>query len=219
LKSLVAVYGTLKRDNGNHQLLTRFNANLKGTSWQYGWHLMSVGPFPAALPSHSPKDRIEIEVYEVSAMCLTALDALEGTPNHYERVEVNTVFGRAWMYMYTPLSLLNFVDRRDMVPMIPSGKWDHQARTVGYVPDALERLLAPLYLRRMEDVLCDEEEGDLDHPINYDNYVDDEEVDPLGWVEVDGDVLPPPAPMFDDVEYPTPEVEEIAHAVVSNPAF
>jgi gamma-glutamylcyclotransferase (GGCT)/AIG2-like uncharacterized protein YtfP len=221
LKHQVAVYGSLRRNQSNHGLLTRFNANFRGTTILVGWHMLGLGPYPAIIPSKSAKEKIEVEVYEVSQTCLSALDHLEGVDaEHYERIEITGSYGRMWIYQWHPRSLLDYMERNDMLPMVLSGVWAHGAKVVEFEQGATERLLAKNYLKRMEDIVYEEVE------LNPEDFgeMDEEDIeimDELDWEEVDGDVLPlpPPAPAYDEVDYPTPIVEDTSYAAVSNPAF
>lgn len=92
---LLAVYGTLKRGQGNHSVLPRL-ARLVGTTYLRGWVMYDLGAYPTVVSSGDPADRILVEVYEVPDLVST--DYLEGYPNHYDRKKVETFAGEAWVY-------------------------------------------------------------------------------------------------------------------------
>lgn len=93
----VFVYGTLKRYQCNHYYL--MNAELLGefiTPPEYTMY--DLGAFPGV--SLNGTDRIMGEVYEVED--LKPIDRLEGYPTLYNRTEIYTPFGKAWMYYLSP---------------------------------------------------------------------------------------------------------------------
>ena len=54
--------------------------------------------FPALVPDDTNHITIKGEVYCVDD--LTPLDFLEGYPDHYNRKQIDTVYGPAWVYYY-----------------------------------------------------------------------------------------------------------------------
>lgn len=100
--TLVAVYGTLKKNQSNHRLLAKkmhcgnFRCDLIT--------LYDLGPFPAAKLSNS--DGVRVEVYEVDDETFARLDELEGfnaesqQSGLYNRIQIQTPFGQAWLYIY-----------------------------------------------------------------------------------------------------------------------
>lgn len=96
---LVAVYGTLKRGNGNHRLLS--DSEFIGTGCtrkEYG--LKSMGGFPSIIAGN---DRVRVEVYLVNPKAMSRLDQLEGYPSFYNREQVTITLEngkelQAWMY-------------------------------------------------------------------------------------------------------------------------
>ena len=101
----VFVYGTLKSGKSNHDLLK--GQKFLGRSAVLGqYKFVDLGPFPAVVmdPSCSPNSPTMIvgEVYEIEDAALVALDILEGHPNFYSRKEIDTAFGKAWMYSFAP---------------------------------------------------------------------------------------------------------------------
>ena len=97
----VFVYGTLKRGNSVRGLDTWGNADFVGdavTSLSH-FSLHDLGIFPAV--SNTGEDHIAGEVWTVSDETLDNLDRIEGYPDFYNRMQVDTTQGRAWMY-YIP---------------------------------------------------------------------------------------------------------------------
>lgn len=98
----VAVYGTLKRGLSNHYLLQ--DARYMGRDCLTAITLYDLGPYPGAKIQTS--EGIIIEVFEVTQMQLAALDALEEYNTHapeqgmYNRVQLKTRYGSAWVYIY-----------------------------------------------------------------------------------------------------------------------
>ncbi len=61
----VFVYGTLRRGFPLHEHLADDDVRFVGKGWILG-RLYDLGEFPGALPSRSPGDRIEGELYELA---------------------------------------------------------------------------------------------------------------------------------------------------------
>ena len=83
----VFVYGTLKKDHGNHGYLA--GSKLIKQAYVPGFTLINAESFPYAIQSR-PSDFAIGEVYEVDDETFRALDGLEGYPSHYQRRPVNT---------------------------------------------------------------------------------------------------------------------------------
>jgi gamma-glutamylcyclotransferase (GGCT)/AIG2-like uncharacterized protein YtfP len=101
-KYIVAVYGTLKRDYGNHHLLV--GQEYLGKAISKGRFLLGHGAFPAVVPSRRGR-RIVVELYRVSPAVFLRLDNLEGYPVHYDRRKFTFITPsgeevRAWLYFY-----------------------------------------------------------------------------------------------------------------------
>ncbi len=97
----VFVYGTLKRGNNVRGLDSWGDADFVGdavTSLPH-FSLHDLGMFPAV--SKDGDDHIAGEVWTVSDDILDSLDRIEGYPDFYNRMQVDTTHGRAWMY-YIP---------------------------------------------------------------------------------------------------------------------
>lgn len=100
----VGVYGTLKKGHSNHHFLT--TAHFVGRCRLKQITLYDIGPFPGAKlrPSHG----IDVEVYDVTDELFVRLDGLEGhkprapKSGEYDRRQLETPFGRVWIYIYNP---------------------------------------------------------------------------------------------------------------------
>ncbi|GAA0697430.1 gamma-glutamylcyclotransferase [Marinobacterium maritimum] len=101
MKAQVAVYGTLKRGQSNHHYLA--SAEYLGGAQLQGFALYDLGPWPAVKQEPGV---IQVEVYAVDAPTFAALDELEDycaiapAQGLYDRIEVDTPCGRAWLYLY-----------------------------------------------------------------------------------------------------------------------
>lgn len=111
MKNLVAVYGTLRRGEGNYHYFLN-ESNKLGTCALEGWDMYSMGAFPFVVPGDG---KITIEVFEVDDTTFRRLDGLEGYPDFYDRTQVETSYGTAWMYF------IHDNDPRN--PKIESGDW------------------------------------------------------------------------------------------------
>ncbi len=118
MKVQVAVYGTLKRGQSNHHYLA--SAEYLGEAQLDGFALYGLGPWPAVKQEPGV---IQVEVYAVNAATFAVLDALEDycaeapAQGLYDRIEVDTPCGRAWLYLYN----------RGVRPEqhLPGGYWAH----------------------------------------------------------------------------------------------
>jgi gamma-glutamylcyclotransferase (GGCT)/AIG2-like uncharacterized protein YtfP len=114
MSHLVFVYGSLKRGFYNHYVLEKSSAKYRGpfkTKAEYT--MLNLGSFPGVVQSGST--RITGEVYEVDT--LEYLDHLEGYPNFYDRILIDTRWGPTYMYV-----LLESVFYKDH-DVVESGKW------------------------------------------------------------------------------------------------
>jgi len=110
----VAVYGSLLSNKGNHCLLE--GSKYIGTTLTPPEYTMySLGGFPCiALEGGTP---IHVEVYEVDESVFGMLDRLEGYPSFYNRKEIETELGTAWIYY---ISDVNYLGKLNVVT---SGRW------------------------------------------------------------------------------------------------
>ena len=102
-KSLVAVYGSLRRGFGNNDLLS--TSRFLGEEWIEGNYTMyNLGFYPGVVEGSTEPNKIRVEVYEVEDDVLARLDRLEGfrgddNPNNfYNRKVVKTSHGDTYIY-------------------------------------------------------------------------------------------------------------------------
>ena len=93
---LVFVYGTLKRGRRNFHHL-RDASYLGDHVTEPGFTLFSFDTYPAAC--RQGHQSIHGELFRVTAPRLLALDRFEGHPDYYQRIRIDTEFGKAWMYV------------------------------------------------------------------------------------------------------------------------
>lgn len=81
-------YGTLKRGQVRHDILTDFGADFEGEAVLPGYSLYHVpgGGFPAMVPD--PVGQVRGELYEIPKTLVSYLDRVEGHPVLYVRTEV-----------------------------------------------------------------------------------------------------------------------------------
>lgn len=109
----VAVYGSLRKTLHNSRLLKE--ADYLGTTTIKNFKLLSMGSFPCITPSTQEDYETVVEVYSVTPEEFRRLDSLEGYPNFYDRREVDTQFGPAWIY---------FIEQPDAnLEEVTSGDW------------------------------------------------------------------------------------------------
>ena len=109
---LVAVYGSLREGLHNHGVISRHDPEFVGLTRISGFKMHSFGPYPFI--THGDGS-VLAEVYRVpSTDCADDLDMLEGYPSYYDREQVETEFGTAWVY---------FIDGETGYPEVPEGDW------------------------------------------------------------------------------------------------
>lgn len=114
--TLLAVYGTLLRDLGNHHFIKdqEFFANDSITGIKmYGY---AFG-FPACVQTDDDADKVYVEIYDVDKEALERVDQLEGHPNWYKRTAVLTD-----SFIECEIYLMQKEDVGERRP-IPSGCW------------------------------------------------------------------------------------------------
>ena len=101
----VLVYGTLRQGEGNHGVMQRANGVLQGTLYLDNFRMWTLhGGFPGVEYTGNEDDAVFCELYSVDNM--DVLDMLEGYDAHnpdrglYNRMEVDTELGKAWVYTY-----------------------------------------------------------------------------------------------------------------------
>lgn len=111
---LVAVYGSLKQGYRNHALLggSEFKG-VDGTSAEFSMY--SMGGFPCI--TEGGDTSIHVEVYEVEDEVFSRLDRLEGYPSFYNRKEIDTMYGKAWIYYIQDGSYLGELN------LVANGRW------------------------------------------------------------------------------------------------
>ena len=98
---LLFVYGTLMRGMANHRQLAGLAC--QGTAELAGFALYDLGPFPMAIASGDPQQRLHGELYAVPPAQLQALDRFEGAPRLYQRQRHRLADGRSvWLYVGQP---------------------------------------------------------------------------------------------------------------------
>ena len=114
---LISVYGTLRRNNGNHRLIE--NADYKGTYiTEPIYNLYSLGGFPGM--REEGETAVVMEVYAVNAEEARRVDGLEGytpgeQPYFYDKIQIETPWGQAGVYTY--------VKQPNESSLIESGDW------------------------------------------------------------------------------------------------
>ncbi|WP_105903592.1 gamma-glutamylcyclotransferase family protein [Vibrio gangliei] len=92
----VFVYGTLRQGKSNHGLLNQ--SELLGViTTEPLFDLFDLGPYPAAIEGSRT---LVGEVYRVDDLTMAQLDELEDYPVEYDRKQIDTPFGLAWIYLY-----------------------------------------------------------------------------------------------------------------------
>lgn len=95
----VAVYGSLRKGLHNHSVLG--DSKQLGEDELEGFSMYSLGCYPYVRPDGSDKT-IKVEIYEVNDATSDRLDILEGYreggDSYYDRKEVETSLGTAWIY-------------------------------------------------------------------------------------------------------------------------
>lgn len=97
---LMAVYGTLRKNYGNHHYLK--NADFIGLGKTINKYRLRARGIPFV--DKTPNTHITIELYSVNDVELANIDRLEGHPTTYKRelteVKVNDTIYNAWLYFY-----------------------------------------------------------------------------------------------------------------------
>lgn len=112
---LVATYGSLKKGFHNHGFLS--DSKCLGVDSLGGFAMYKYSSFPMVVASDDINDTIMVEVYEVSTDTLVRLDYLEGHPEFYRRVHVDTIYGDAFIYIGSRIQI------RDNMEKIENGVW------------------------------------------------------------------------------------------------
>ena len=113
-RQLVFVYGTLRREEEHHGLLT--GALMLGNMLTDAIFTMyDMGEYPAVI--QDGESTIVGEIYEISTEILARLDELEEYPDYYQRLHIDTPYGKAWIYVLTgtPAACIRVIDSGDWV--------------------------------------------------------------------------------------------------------
>jgi len=101
----VFVYGTLKKGNEVRGMDKFPGAEYIGSGVTKDplYDMLDLGSFPGVIISKGNDRRLKIsgQVFEVTDELFKQLDQIEGYPMFYNRMEVATDLGKAWMY-YLP---------------------------------------------------------------------------------------------------------------------
>jgi gamma-glutamylcyclotransferase (GGCT)/AIG2-like uncharacterized protein YtfP len=94
----VFVYGTLKGGNQLRGMNKFANATLidTATTSDAAYSLYDLGAFPAVVMGGN--NRVQGEVWQVDEDIMQQLDYIEGYPEFYDRKQINTTSGVAWVY-------------------------------------------------------------------------------------------------------------------------
>lgn len=104
-KILVAVYGSLRKELGNHRLLEN-SIYLGEFKTPAKYSLYALGGYPGL--KQKGTSEVVMEVYEVTPEQANRIDQLEGySPNRtnndfYDKVTIETPYGDAGTYIYMP---------------------------------------------------------------------------------------------------------------------
>ena len=114
MAELVFVYGTLKKGQPNYPVMERAKGKFIG---HFGtdpeFTMYDLGAYPAV--SNGGNTSIKGEIYAVED--IKPLDWLEGYPEFYDRHQIDTHYGPAWIYTYHP---------DESLPIVINGYWaDH----------------------------------------------------------------------------------------------
>lgn len=110
----VFVYGSLKTGLDNNPTLRNSEfLGLYATDPEFT--MLDLGAFPGVIGGG--KTSIVGELFRVNDDIMRDLDHLEGYPDFYNRIKVETLFGSAWMYVLS--------DSKDyeLNRIVESGEW------------------------------------------------------------------------------------------------
>jgi len=113
---LVFVYGTLMKGEANNRLLK--TSERMGTEIVSGFTMVSLGAYPACISDETSTTSVLGEVWKIDTETFQRLDRLEGYPHFYDRKEVDTFAGKAWIY-FMPKEKRN----EELYEKIQSGSW------------------------------------------------------------------------------------------------
>ena len=113
----VFVYGTLKRGKSNYKWMENAGGQFISEASLIGARMFSMKYFPAiTFPKDTSQgDLIKGELFSVQD--ISVLDRLEGYPRYYNRKQVETSEGLAWVYFMDE-------EKTSELERVPSGIWD-----------------------------------------------------------------------------------------------
>lgn len=98
---LVAVYGSLRKTQGNHRLLDGEGVSFIKTATIEGYDLFPYAgiSFPCIAKG---ENKVVVEIYSVDPTTFKRLDGLEGYPSFYnrEQVQVEGLDDQPWIYYH-----------------------------------------------------------------------------------------------------------------------
>jgi len=103
---LVAVYGTLKRNQSNYSITERCGSEFIGTGVTEDKYCMVDGwGFPRVLYD-TPVSHIAVELFKIKDV--SPMDDLEGHPDFFERkqIKLKGIEQKVWMYFHPPIDVL-----------------------------------------------------------------------------------------------------------------
>ena len=100
-KTILFVYGSLKRGERNHHLIRdqRFLFEVTGLP---KYRLLDLGTYPGIVRDNATGLTIRGELFEIQDCALDELDEFEGSPEHYKRevIEIDGIEGPVESYFY-----------------------------------------------------------------------------------------------------------------------
>lgn len=118
MSNLVAVYGTLKRNEGNFRVTEASGADfLTSTVTKDKFTMYGGWGFPRVV-FDGDTSPIKVEVFRVETF--DYLDSLEGHPDFFCRkeIEVEGIEGKVWMYFHPPID-----DQYNINVIVEDGFW------------------------------------------------------------------------------------------------
>jgi gamma-glutamylcyclotransferase (GGCT)/AIG2-like uncharacterized protein YtfP len=115
---IVFVYGTLKREHGNHHVMERGKAEYVDNDEIRGLLFASPGRSSIPFLKLTGEDAwVKGEVFKCSPELVQRLDSFEGHPRFYQRTEVKLRSGRmAFVYVYAEVPY---------APPVPNNVWPY----------------------------------------------------------------------------------------------
>lgn len=96
---LIFVYGTLMRGFYNNERVL-YDGTFLMKSTIKGFDMYTNGHFPMLVESDDPEKIVQGELFLINKETFQNCDYLEGYPSHYNRKQVQTEKGIAWVYFY-----------------------------------------------------------------------------------------------------------------------